>query len=619
MSPSAPAAETQDFSTTGMAAISSFALRDVRLLDGPFRHAQQMTARYLRTLDPDRLLHNFRVNAGLKPRAPIYGGWESEATWADINCHGHTLGHYLSGCAMMHAATGEGYFAARARYVVDELAACQRASGSGLVCAFPDGPRLVARLIAGEDIPGVPWYTLHKVLAGLRDADQHAAVPGARAVLVRFADWCVAATRELSDGEFEHMLRIEHGGMNELFADLHAMTGTADYLTLAERFSHKALRDPLVRGRDHLDGLHANTQIPKVVGFQRLAEVGGHRDNAGAAHFFWETVTETRTLANGGHGDHEHFQPIAHLDRDVFSAKASETCGIYNMLRLTRMLFMQSGEPRYADFFEQALYNGILASQDPDSGMVTYFQGNRPGYPKLYCTPEDSFWCCTGSGMESHAKYGESIYFQGKNALHVNLFIPSVLNWREQGVTLTQSTRFPDEATTTLHLTMKKPARFALHLRHPGWSRSARVLLNGTEIEHRATPGGTIVVEREWQGGDRIELRLEMAPHAVPLPATPGTFALACGPVLLAGDCGNAGMTPGSDIVVNERKYGEYLARDFTAPHFAKTAQEVAKALTPGNEPLTFSVTDAVGAQVTLKPYFRLHHRRYVTYWQTRA
>jgi len=596
-------------------ALDAFDLADVALLPGPFLHAREMTARYLLSLDADRMLHQFRVNAGLKPRAPIYGGWESEAIWADIHCQGHTLGHYLSAVSLMFRATGDRRFRSRADHIVAELAACQAASKSGLVSAFPEGPQLMASFIAGDKVSGVPWYTLHKVYAGLYDADRYAGNSQARAVLVRFADWAVAATRSLSDERFEAMLNVEHGGMNEVLADLHASTGNPDYLVLARRFSHKALLDPLSKSRDHLDGLHANTQIPKIVGFQRVHEVAGDKPYGDAAAFFWRTVAETRSYVTGGHGDGEHFFPVADFDAHVFSPKGSETCCQYNMLKLSRMLFQQGGAVAHADFYERVLYNGILASQDPASGMATYFQGARPGYVKLYHTPVDSFWCCTGTGMENHAKYGEAIYLRGDRSLLVNLFIPSTLRWAEQGVTLTQTTTFPDEATTRLRWTARRPVSLALRLRHPGWSPTATVRVNGQVAAQSDKPGSLVEIDRTWADGDTVEMTLAMAVAAVPLPGSPDIVAFTYGPVVLSGALGTAGLAPGDDIVVNERKYGEYVNAPFQPPRLTGEVKTIAARVTPTGKPLEFTIPAADGTPVALKPYFRIAHERYATYW----
>jgi DUF1680 family protein len=618
MAVSAARAVAADSVPAAGASLTAFELKDVRLLDGPFLKAQRLSAAYLLSLDCDRLLHSFRVNAGLPPKAPIYGGWESAPTWTDIHCQGHSLGHYLSGVALMTAATGDKRMRQRVDYIVAELAACQKAGDSGLLCAFPEGPGLVAAFIAGDSkVTGVPWYTLHKVYAGLRDAYQQTGSAQARDVLIRFADWAVVATRSLSDERFETMLEVEHGGMNEIFADLFALTGNPDYRTMATRFSHKATLIPLEASQDHLDGVHANTTIPKIVGFQRVAEVTGAADYHHAAEFFWRTVVQTRSYATGGHGDAEHFYPVVDASRHVFSAKGSETCGIYNMLKLTRMLFMRQPDAAYADFYERALYNGILASQDPASGMVTYFQGARPGYVKLYCTPVDSFWCCTGTGMENHAKYGEAIYFHDDRALWVNLFISSAVAWRQQHATLTQTTSFPQDRATRLRWTLARSTSLALHLRHPAWAPSVEVRVNGKVVAHSDRPGSYVTVDRVWQSGDTIDLSLPLHVAAVPLPSAPDIFALTYGPLVLAGTFGGVGIRAGSDIVVNERKYGEYLSTPVRVPSPGGSDPDaIARAVRPGSEPLTFTMPDAQGKPIALKPYHQVAHEHYATYWK---
>jgi uncharacterized protein len=597
-------------------ALQPFDMADVTLHESPFLHAQRATERYLLSLEPDRMLHNFRVNAGLPPKAPVYSGWESDPIWDDINCHGHTLGHYLSACALAWRATGDARYRQRIDYIAAELGACQDAAGTGLVCAFPKGASLVAAHIAGQPITGVPWYTLHKIYAGLRDGALLANSTPAREALLRLADWGVVATRPLSDAAFETMLETEHGGMNEVYADLFAMTGNEDYRALAKRFSHKALLTPLAAGRDHLDGLHANTQIPKVVGFQRVFETTGEARYHDAAAFFWRTVTQTRSYATGGHGDNEHFYAMADFADHVFSAKGSETCGQHNMLKLTRALFLQDPRAEYADYYERTLYNGILASQDPDSGMATYFQGSRPGYMKLYHTPEHSFWCCTGTGMENHVKYRDSIYFHDADALVVNLFVPSQLHWRDKGVTLTQATRFPEEATTSLRLAMKRPTAFTLRLRHPGWSRSATVRVNGVPTLQSAQPGRYLDLKRTWRDGDVVELALTMQPALSQAPAAPDILAFTYGPLVLAGALGREGLAPGADIIVNERKYGEYNAAPIAVPQLSGTPDSVLGRLKPGAAPLEFTLPAADGTPLRLIPYHRIAHERYATYWK---
>ncbi|MET0247680.1 MAG: beta-L-arabinofuranosidase domain-containing protein, partial [Sphingomonas sp.] len=598
--------------------LRSFDMADVELHESPFLHAQRMTEAYLLRLQPDRMLHNFRVNAGLKPKAPVYGGWESEATWEDINCHGHTLGHYLSACALAWASTRDARYRRRIDYIAAELAECQKAANSGLVCAFPKGAALVTAHLRGEKITGVPWYTLHKLYAGLRDAVLLADSAPSRAVLLRLADWGVVATRPLSEAEFETMLDTEHGGMNEIYADLYFMTGTADYRTLAKRFSHQAILRPLARGRDHLDGMHANTQVPKIVGFQRVYEATGDAAYRDAAAFFWRTVAHTRSFATRGPGDNEHFFAMAEFCEHVFTTKGSETCCQHNMLKLTRALFLHDPQPGYADYYERTLYNGILASQDPDSGMATYFQGARPGYMKLYHTPEDSFWCCTGTGMENHVKYRDSIYFHDESALYVNLFIPSSVTWAEKGAVLSQATSFPDRAATELRWTLRRPTRMTLKLRHPGWSPTATVLVNGAEAQRSTAAGRFLEIDRTWQDGDRVELRLEMQPGVETIPAAPDIAAFTYGPLVLAGAFGRDGLAPGSDIVVNERNYGKYNDAPFAVPTLAGDPRALAQGIRPSGRPLEFTLASADGTPLRLIPYHRIAHERYATYWQVK-
>src|SRR3569833_504326 len=552
--------------TPARTAAAQIDLPAVRLLPGPFATARGLDARYLLSLEPDRLLHNFRVNAGLQPKAPVYGGWESQEPWGEIRCQGHSLGHYVSACAMMAAASSDQRFHERVAYIVDELAACQRARRDGLICAFPDGATQLENALAGRPITGVPWYTMHKVMAGLRDAHSIAQNQRALQVLAALADWIDNASRSVDVARFQKLLDVEHGGMNEVLADLSVLTGEHRYLTLAERFNHRALFDPLAARRDILDGLHSNTQIPKVVGFARIHDLTGNERYATAADFFWRIVTQERSFATGGHGDREHFFPPGEFATHLSSAKTMETCCTHNMLRLTRALFLKQPLSAYGDYYERALFNGILASQAPVGGGFTYFQATRPGYPKLYCTPVDSFWCCTGTGMENHAKYGDSIYFQSERALYVNLFIASELTWRDKGLTLTQLTRFPDEPGTKLLLRLQGPTRLQIKIRHPKKSAQATCKLNGRAQAARPGADGKNENNRNRQEGDVIEVELPMQSHLVPLPGSAQITALMYGPLVQAARCGTEGLSPGADIIVNERKSGDMLNRPMDLP-----------------------------------------------------
>jgi DUF1680 family protein len=594
-----------------------FSLQDVRLLDGPFRDAQTRDLAYLVSLEPDRMLHNFRVNAGLEPKAPVYGGWESEQPWVSIRCHGHTLGHYLTAASLMYASTGDARLKERVEYIVGELLGCQSAVRGGLVCAFPDGATQIDNAVAGRPFVGVPWYTIHKVFAGLRDAYLHAASASALEVLTKLADWTVTTTAPMSDEQFERMLATEHGGMNEVLADVAVLTGDAKYLRLARRFSHEALLAPLAESRDVLDGLHANTQIPKVVGFQRIFELTGEDRYRNAARFFWRTVAGRRSFVTGGHGDNEHFFPTTDFARHLPSAKTMETCCTHNMLRLTRQLFQDAPSAEYADFYERALYNAILASQDPDTGMMTYFQATRPGYVRLFHTPEQSFWCCTGTGMENHAKYGDSIYFHRADALWVNLFIASVVTWAAMGLTLRQTTNFPESPGTRLAVTVKRPIRATLNVRRPSWCADMAVRVNGRRWSG-AVAAGYVGIEREWRDGDVVDVRLPMTLRAEPLPDSTDMVAFVYGPLVLAGRLGREGLAPGNQTIVNERESGSMLNAAVPIPVLAGDVATVATRMQQDPRDLLTFRTAGLGRprDVELIPYFRLAHERYNLYWR---
>jgi uncharacterized protein len=599
-----------------------FPLTEVRLLDGPFLEAQKRDETYLLQLEPDRMLHNFRVNAGLEPKAPVYGGWESVKTWESVRAHGHTLGHYLTAAALMHASTGSSEMKRRVDYIVAELKECQDAAKTGLVNAFPDNTAQIENMVAGRRVVGVPWYTLHKIFAGLRDAHLFCASSAAGDVLVRLADWSYEVTKGMSDEQFEKMLGVEHGGMNEVLADVYELTRDPRHLALAERFCHQAVLVPLSEGRDPLNGLHSNTQIPKIVGFERLYQITGKPPYRAAAEFFWQTVTGTRSFATGGNGDNEHFFPVGDFAKHLGSAKTMETCCSHNMLRLTRLLSLRAPTAAYAEYYERTLYNTILASQDPDTGMMTYFQSTRPGYVKLFCTPFDSFWCCTGTGIENHAKYGDSIYFRGAaggadaDSLWVNLFIASTLNWKEKGFALRQTTSFPESGKTRLEITAASGRELALRIRHPGWATTASVRINGVAAETSRSPTSFIILKRAWKTGDVVELELPMALRLELLPGTTDTAAVVYGPIVLVGALGHE-VKPGGDLHINERTIGTVLNDPIEVPTLAGDLTTIPAKIKPTGAALTFK-TEGIGrpGDVTLIPYYRTAHQHYAMYWK---
>jgi DUF1680 family protein len=568
------------------------------------------------------MLHNFRVNAGLEPKAPIYGGWESVQMWADIRAHGHTLGHYLTAASLMYASTGHDEMKRRVDYIVGELKECQDAGKTGLICAFPDKSEQIDNLVAGRRAVGVPWYTLHKIFAGLRDAHFFCGSATARDVMVKLADWVADVTHGMTDEQFQKMLGVEHGGMNEVLADVYALTNDDKHLALAERFCHQAILVPMSEGNDNLNGLHSNTQIPKIVGFERLYELTGKPQYHAAAEFFWKTVTGTRSFATGGNGDNEHFFPVTDFAHHLPSAKTMETCCSYNMLRLTRALFVNNPTAAYGDYYERTLCNAILGSQDPDTGMMTYFQSTRPGYIKLFCTPFDSFWCCTGTGIENHAKYGDSIYFRGRpggpeaDSLYVNLFIASTLRWREKKIGIKQVTSFPESGQTRLEIETDSPQNFALHLRHPAWTATASIKVNGKAAEVSRKPGSFVELKRRWKNGDVVEVDLPMTVRTELLPGTTDTAAVIYGPLVLVGALGH-GVKPGEDLHVNERTIGSVLNEPIDVPAFAGDMAAVPGKVQSTGTPLTFK-TDGLGrpGDVTLVPYYKMAHQHYNMYWK---
>ncbi|MCW3060180.1 MAG: hypothetical protein JWQ02_2001 [Capsulimonas sp.] len=602
----------------------AFPLTDVRLLDGPFKHAQQLDLDYILSLEPDRFLHNFRTNAGLEAKAPIYGGWESAGVG------GQTFGHYLSALAMMYQATGDARLKQKLDYSVAQVALCQEKSGDGYVSGIPDGRAMFNDVKAGKGDGvhrgWVPWYTMHKLFAGLRDAYQLTGNSQAKTCLIKLSDWAIDTTKNLSDEQWAIMLTQEHGGMNETLADVYAITGDQKYLDLAHKFSQRALLDPMSEKRDMLNGWHANTQIPKVIGFERIYELTGDRKYGDAARFFWTTVTQNRTYAIGGNSDHEHFFDPADT-RDHLSGETAENCNVYNMLKLTRDLYQVEPLDAWMEYYERALFNQILSSQDPDKGGFNYLNSLKPGGFKVYSNPTTAFWCCVGTGLENHSKYGDTIYFHTDDTLFVNLFIASRLKWAAKGVTLTQNTRFPDTDTTRFTIAAAKPTAFTLKLRQPAWTTGAVLSINGKAQKVAAGPGSYAAVTRTWKNGDVVTWRLPMHLRSEPLHDSPSQRAILYGPIVLAGDMGREGMDKISDYVDNQTVYSNYPAPPVPAMVSSanwSSSNDWTKSIrrAPGAK-LAFEAhgiaqTDAGHAtDVKLIPFSRAQHIRYNVYWNT--
>jgi DUF1680 family protein len=576
--------------------VQPFPLTQVRLLDGPFEHAMELDHRYLLALDPERLLHNFRVNAGLPSQAKPLGGWE------EPNCdvRGHFVGHYLSACALMFASTGDQRLKDRAAQIVAGLAKCQEKIGSGYLSAFPE--TFIDRVEARKPV-WAPWYTLHKIYAGLLDVHRLCDNRQALEVACKAADWIKLRTDRLSDQQMQGMLDNEHGGMNEVLAELAAVTGQEKYLRLAQRFNHHAVLDPLARREDRLTGLHANTQFPKIIGVARQYELTGDQNLRTTAAFFWDVVTKERSYVIGGNSDYESFSPKEELSKHV-GPSTTETCNTYNMLKLTRKLFCWCPKAEYADYYERALYNHILASQNPETGMMCYYVPLKTGSAKAYSTPNDSFWCCTGTGVENHAKYGDSIYFHaGAKTLYVNLFIASQLSWPEAGLTLRQETTYPLQDATRLLFTCDKPVSLTLMIRRPAWALAGfDIRINGKQQELASTPGTYVSLTRPWQTGDRLEVHMPMSLRTEAFRDNPRKLAILYGPLVLCSELEAGRSFP---VAVGQPKDVLAAIRPFAGkPLWFRGSPEVFRSLGASSQ-----------VDVVFQPFYPEHEKPYVVYW----
>lgn len=532
-------AQPPRLSAPGQLAADSFPLAQVRLLPGPWHDAMRVNQRFLLALDTDRLAHFFRVTAGLPSPAEPYGGWERP----ECELRGHFVGHYLSATAQMYAQTGEAVFRERNARLVSALATCQQAHGDGYLSAFPG--EYFDRLKAGTRV-WAPFYTFHKILAGMVDAYQLAGNAEALRVAEGMADWTAAWVAPLDEAAMQRVLDVEHGGMKDTLLQLGRLTRDGRTLALARRFRHRKLMDPLVAGRDELTEVHGNTTVPKVLGEAHDYELSGDEDARLAAAQFWAMIAEHRAYATGGSTSDESWGGHPDDLRGTLRATTQETCTSYNMLKLTRQLFTWTAEPAYADFHERLLWNGILGTQHPADGEKLYYTPLEGGHWRLFGATDHAFWCCYGTGVENFAKVGDSIYFRDAHGVFVNQFIGSELRWPERGLVLRQETGFPTDERVTLRLRLARPARFALRVRLPSWLQPhGQVAVNGEALADRTlVPGRYLTLTRTWRDGDLVELDLPKALDIVPLPGDPELMALMDGPIVLAGLLGDVGITP---------------------------------------------------------------------------
>lgn len=588
-------------------AILPFDLSRVRLRPGPFLDAAEVNRRFLMNLDPDRLLRMFRITAGIPSTAAPLGGWEAP----ENELRGHYTGHYLSALAMRAAGFGDAEAKARGDAMVEALAQCQKANGNGYLSAFPE--ELFDRLRADERV-WAPFYTLHKLLAGMLDmatlAGNAQALDVARGIATWTGRWC----QPLGDSAMGRVLEREYGGMNEALYNLSAVTGDGSFRELAHRFDHERIFAPLAAGRDELKGLHANTTIPKIVGAARRSELTGERRYREIADYFWREVTGHRAYCTGGTSNGESWNAEPGVIAGELSGYTQECCVTYNMLKLTRHVFGWSGEAACGDYAERALWNGILGTQHPEDGSKLYYVPLASGYWKLFGTPLHDFWCCTGTGSESFAKPGEQIYFHSGDVLWVTQWIASELDWSEKRARVVLETRFPVSDVVAVTFRAPAPVRAELRFRVPAWTEGGSARLNGRPLESFAAPGGWLAMSRTWHDGDRVELSFPMRLRLEACPDDPGTRAAMYGPVVLAGRLGSDGLTAATLRAepTKPRTVPEYKLDPVAAPVLRG---DPSKVLRGGDRSLEFRAP-ASGRDVTLVPLHSIFDERYAVYWR---
>lgn len=602
-----------------------FPSADVTLLDGPFKHARDLNIKVLLEYDIDRLIQPFRKEAGLPEKGKRY------TNWAGLD--GHVGGHYLSALAMNYAATGNADCKQRMEYMIAELKACQDANainnaewGVGYVGGVPNSKGIWSTFKAGDlkafRSAWVPWYNVHKMYAGLRDAWLYTGNESARTIFLKFCDWGINITSALSGEQMQTMLDIEHGGMNEIFADAYQMTGDEKYLSAAKRFSHKMLLDSMSEQKDNLDNKHANTQVPKAIGFARIGELGHDDKYVNAGSFFWETVITNRTLAFGGNSRREFFPAISSCSDFIDDVEGPESCNSYNMLKLTEDLFRIDPSVKYIDYYERALYNHILSTQHPVNGGYVYFTPARPRHYRVYSAPNEAMWCCVGSGMENHGKYNEFIYTHQHDSLFLNLFIASELNWRAKGIKIRQETNFPYEEHTKLIVTGGS-SKFKLMIRYPSWVKDGalKITINGKSISYTAHSSSYVTIDRNWKKGDVVEVMLPMHNTIEHLPNIPEYVAFMHGPILLSARTGTENM---KGLVADDSRWGHIAGGERLPIDKAPIIVEddlsdiTGKIVAVKDKPLHFIIPGVKlvnPVNVILEPFFQLHDARYMMYW----
>lgn len=616
------------FSTDGKAqekngSISLFKLSDVQLKDETFLHAQNLNKNYLLALDPDRLLAPYLREAGLKPKKINYTNWENSGL------DGHIGGHYISALALLYAASGDQKVYDRLDYSLKELQRCQDNLGTGYIGGVPGSKQLWEDVKQGKIRPGgfdlnsrwVPLYNIHKIYAGLRDAYYLVGREDAKQMLIKLMDWTLDLVSNLNDVQIQDMLRSEHGGLNEIFADAAVIANNEQYLKLAERFTHLQILNPLIQHKDELTGKHANTQIPKIIGAKRIADLQNRQDWNEGARYFWENVVTKRTVAIGGNSASEHFHPSDNFSNMMSNIEGPETCNTYNMMKLSTQFFQSDGDSKYVDYYERAMYNHILSSQHPIHGGLVYFTQMRPSHYRVYSQPQTSFWCCVGSGIENHSKYGEFIYAHRDNELFVNLFVASELDWKEKGVQLIQQTNFPHEGQTSFTLKTKKSIPLAVKVRYPSWvpANGITVKVNGKNFLTTVDKHGYLTIDRKWKNGDTVSVNFQMEVNVEQLPDKSEFYAFRYGPIVLAAKTNDDNMT---GLVADDSRGGHIAKGDQVSmtevPHLVTSAVDEQVEMISAKD-LRFKLNNLQvknqPTEMELMPFYQLHDSRYIIYW----
>lgn len=581
-----------------------FNLRDVKLLDGsPFKNAMDKDAAYLLTIEPNRLLHRFHINAGLPVKGEVYGGWESEGL------SGHTLGHYLSACAMFYANTGNIAFKKNVDYIVDELERCQIARKTGYIGAIPNEDSIFFKVSkgiiksSGFDLNGgwSPWYTVHKIMAGLVDAYYYCDNEKALKVVQGMANWIDVTIRNLTEDQRLKMLNCEYGGMQDVLVSIYSLTGENKYLNLSYKFDDEFVMGQLKNKIDPMPGKHSNTNVPKAIGAARRYVYTKSESDKTIASFFWDIMVHHHSYVIGGNSNYEYCGEPDKLN-DNLSDNTCETCNTYNMLKLTRHLFCLNPNSEFIDYYERALYNHILASQNPINGMMCYFVPLRMGTTKQFSDQFNTFTCCVGSGMENHSKYAETIFFESKDeGLYINLFIPSELTWKSKNAVVKMETSFPlsDEVRITINL--KTPKQFPLYIRNPKWTNNRmQIKVNDLKVEAIQSKNGYSIINRKWANDDKVEFRLPMTLYSESMPDNLNRIAFLFGPIVLAGQLGDSIPDPvyGTPVLLtNNKNINDWL----------KPVKDC---------PLTFKM-EGIGKpfDVTLAPFYKTYNNYYSVYF----